>query len=167
MMIYSYTCPLSSFWQMLFISPHLSSCFPPFSSCLSLWLPVLSFYCTGRLPDFSNYHVIITLTFLPLSHIHFSGSIFDDQWAWASSLQHLSPHYLLLPQSNPSHVFNFLPLLCFLELILHLRWSRSYLKSTPTDTWHLPLDKDHQGDNCCNYPWLFLSSFCTNTSYSY
>lgn len=77
------------------------------------------------------------------------------------------PHYLLLPQSNPSHVFNFLPLLCFLELILHLRWSRSYLKSTPTDTWHLALDKDHQRDNSRNYPWLFLSSFCTNTSYSY
>ena len=103
---------------------------------------------------------MITLTFLPLSHIHFSGSIFDDQWASPATPE--SPHYLLLPQSNPSHVFNFLPLLCFLELILHLLWSCCYLKSTPTDTWHLPLDKDHQQDNSCNYPWLFLSSFCTH-----
>ena len=74
---YSYPCPFPPSGKCRFFQPHLSFYFLPFSflsdfqSCSS----------AGRLPDFSNYQVIITLTFLPLSHIHFSGSIFDDQWA--------------------------------------------------------------------------------------
>ena len=128
---------------------------------------LLSFSLCSEFSTLSSQTFLIIMWWLPWPFCPFPIFISQDRFLMLS--EHLSLIWcpsLHLPQSNPSLCkFNFLLLLCFLELIQHLFCSL-FFKSNRTDTWHLPLDKNHHRDNSSNYPWLFLSSFCT-PHYSY